>query len=176
MVDTSGSLSLIVANMSDICIPPSEYYFSQWGAQARVGSGAGAVATDRSAGSRPGHRGGISQHTRPGPADGRPWSPRLQRPPPQTVHAVLVSGGREPPPPALAGPDVRLSPHPAPTGRPLVCGSKYQWAKRRGWCCRTAASQAPALVGLFRSRLNFCIAHRTRCWSMRNAKEYNSER
>ena len=45
-----------------------------------------------------------------------------------------------------------------------------------GWCCRTAASQAPALVGLFRSRLNFCIAHRTRCWSMRNAKEYNSER
>src|ERR1035437_1645566 len=35
----------------------------------------------------------------------------------------------------------------APTGRPLVCGSKYQWAKRRVWCCRTAASQAPALVG-----------------------------
>src|ERR1035437_2546218 len=64
----------------------------------------------------------------------------------------------------------------APTGRPLVCGSKYQWAKRRVWCCRTAASQAPALVGLFRSRLNFCIAHRTKCWSMRCAREYNSER
>ena len=30
---------------------------------------------------------------------------------------ALASGGREPPPPALTGPDVRLSPHPAPTGR-----------------------------------------------------------
>lgn len=36
------------------------------------GSSAGAVAADRSAGFRPGHRGGVSQHTDLEPADGRP--------------------------------------------------------------------------------------------------------
>ncbi len=54
-----------------------------------VGSSAGAVATERLAGSRPGHRGGVSQHTGPGPADGQPGSPRFQRPPPRTGRAVL---------------------------------------------------------------------------------------
>ncbi|MHB1886541.1 MAG: YceI family protein, partial [Acidimicrobiales bacterium] len=35
---------------------------------ATVGSSAGAVVVARSAGSRPGHHGGVSQHTGPGPA------------------------------------------------------------------------------------------------------------
>jgi hypothetical protein len=35
-----------------------------------------------------------------------------------------ASGGREPPPPALTGPDVNLSTHPAPTGR--LSGTREQ--------------------------------------------------
>jgi hypothetical protein len=52
----------------------------------------------------------------------------------RTGRDSLVSGRGESHPPALAGPDVKLSPHPAPTGRLLVRGSICQWAKRLGWC------------------------------------------
>ncbi len=44
----------------------------------------------------------------------------------RTVRDSLVSGGRESHPPALAGPDVTVSCHPAPTGRLEVLGSICQ--------------------------------------------------
>jgi hypothetical protein len=100
----------------------------------------------------------------------------FQPPPFRTVRSVLVSGGRELPPPDLAGRDVKPSLHPAPTGRLAVRGSMCQWANSPGWCRRTASSQAHARVGWFRSRLNFCLAQRTRCSLMRTAREHNSER
>jgi len=79
-------------------------------------------------------------------------------------------------PPALAEPGVRVSPHRAPTGRPWVRATRCQWTKSLGWRCRTAVSQSHARSGLPRRRLNFCIAHRTRYWSMRNAMGYSLER
>src|SRR5450759_2468140 len=79
-------------------------------------------------------------------------------------------------PQALTDPDVNLSVHPAPAGRLGVSGTRCQWAKSLGFCCRAAFTQAHALSGSLRNRLNFCMAHLTRCWSMRFAMEYNSER
>lgn len=38
----------------------------------------------------------------------------------------LVSSGAEPPPPALSGPDVTVSRHPAATERPLVRANRCQ--------------------------------------------------
>ena len=45
---------------------------------------------------------------------------------------LRVSGGREPPPPALSGPDVTVSRHPAPTGRLAVKATSLQWTKSFG--------------------------------------------
>ena len=44
----------------------------------------------------------------------------------------LVGGRGESHPPALAEPGVKVSPHRAPTGRPLACDMRAQWAKSRG--------------------------------------------
>ena len=95
---------------------------------------------------------------------------------PYAPHPHLVSGRGESHPPALSGPDVTVSRHPAPTDRPSVRAMRCQWAKSFGSRSLTARSQAHALLGLSRRRLNFCIAHRTRCSSMRVAREVNAER
>lgn len=89
--------------------------------------------------------------------------------------AVLVSGRGDSHPPALSGPDVTVSRHPAPTGRWSVSAS-CQWANRVRWRCLTALSHAHARCGDSRSRLYFCRAHRTMCSSMRLARECNFER
>ena len=69
----------------------------------------------------------------------------------------MVSSGREPPPPALSGPDVTVSCHPAPTGRPAVrARMRCQWAKSVGSRFRAFRSQAHALSGLCRSRSYLC--------------------
>ena len=88
----------------------------------------------------------------------------------------LASSGRELPPPALSEPYVTVSRHTAPTVRRGVDGSRYQCANKVGWRRRTVSSHLHARVGLPRSRLNFCRAHRTRCSSMRAARDYNMER
>jgi 2,4-dichlorophenol 6-monooxygenase len=88
----------------------------------------------------------------------------------------LASSGRELPPPALSEPYVTVSRHTAPTVRRRVEGRRYQCANKVGWRRRTVSSHLRARVGLPRSRLNFCMAHRTRCSSMRPAREYNMER
>ena len=88
----------------------------------------------------------------------------------------MASSGRELPPPALSEPYVTVSRHTAPTVRRGVEGSRYQCANKVGWRRRTVSSHLHARVGLPRSRLNFCMAHRTRCSSMRAAREYNMER
>lgn len=67
-----------------------------------------------------------------------------------------------------------VSCHPAPTVRPGLSAMRCQWAKSRGSRRRASRSQAHALRGLCRSRLNLCIAHRTRCSSMRSARKPNS--
>jgi hypothetical protein len=53
---------------------------------------------------------------------------------------------------------------------------RCQCAKSRGWRRRTASSQAHARMVLPRRRLNFCMAHRTKCWSIRHAMRCNRER
>ena len=54
---------------------------------------------------------------------------------PQEICVIrLVSGRGESHPPALAEPDVTVSRHPAPTGRPWAGEVRTQWAKSRG--CR----------------------------------------
>ena len=63
---------------------------------------------------------------------------------PASVEPVRVSGGREPPPPALAEPDVNVSAHPAPTVQPSGSTPTRQWAKRRGERRATPASQIAA--------------------------------
>ena len=88
----------------------------------------------------------------------------------------VVSSGRELPPPALSEPYVTVSRHTAPTVRRGVEGSRCQCANKVGWRRRTVSSHLHARVGLPRSRLNFCMAHRARCSSMRAAREYNMER
>src|ERR1700750_500642 len=90
--------------------------------------------------------------------------------------AGLASSGRGLPPPALLEPYVTVSRHTAPTVRRGVDGSRYQCTNKVGWRRRTVSSHLHARVGLPRSRLNFCMAHRTRCSSMRAAREYNMER
>jgi hypothetical protein len=50
-----------------------------------------------------------------------------------------------------------------------VSGRRCQWAKSLGFCWRAAFIQAHALSGSLRNRLNFCMAHLTKCWLMRNA-------
>ncbi len=92
------------------------------------------------------------------------------------VIVVLASSGREPPPPALSEPYVTVSRHTAPTVRRVGEVRRCQWAKSFGCRSRAASSQRHARSGCPRSRLNFCIAHRTRCSSMRAAMAYNSER
>lgn len=86
------------------------------------------------------------------------------------------SSRRESHPPALSEPNVSLSTHSALAGRLVVEESNGQCAKRLGSCCRAAFNQSHALRGFLLNRLNFRIAHRTRCWSMRLARKYNSER
>ena len=76
---------------------------------------------------------------------------------------ILASSGRELPPPALSEPYVTVSRHTAPTVRRGVDGSRCQCANRVGWRRRTVSSHLHARVGLPRSRLNFCMAHRSRC-------------
>jgi hypothetical protein len=88
----------------------------------------------------------------------------------------LASSGREPPPPALSEPYVTVSRHTAPTVRRVGEVRRCQWAKSFGCRSRAASSQRHARSGRPRSRLNFCIAHRARCSSMRAAMAYNSER
>jgi hypothetical protein len=66
--------------------------------------------------------------------------------------------------------------HTAPTDRPAGDATRCRWPKSRGCRRRTARSHYHALIGLHRSRLNFCIGHRTRYSSMRAAMAYNSER
>jgi hypothetical protein len=78
--------------------------------RTRVGSSAGAVATDRSAGSRPGRRGGIFQHTDPEPADGRPGCPVSRSRPSNRACGFPAHGS---PTPFTAG--IR-SPPPVPEG------------------------------------------------------------
>src|SRR5258708_35387401 len=91
------------------------------------------------------------------------------------IVGVLVSSRGESHPPALAEPYVTVARHTAPTGRPRVGGRRCQWAKSRGWCCPTAASQARALAAFPRRRLNFCLAHRAQCAPICLATEYSSE-
>jgi hypothetical protein len=50
-----------------------------------------------------------------------------------TRRAERVSRRGESHPPPLAGPDVTVSRHPAPTGRPAVNAMSCQWANSRGW-------------------------------------------
>jgi len=49
-----------------------------------------------------------------------------------TREGSLVSGRGESHPPALAEPDVTVSCHPAPTGRPWAGEVRAQWTKSRG--------------------------------------------
>lgn len=49
-----------------------------------------------------------------------------------TQFEMQVSGRGESHPPALSGPDVTVSRHPAPTVRPLVRAMRCQWAKSCG--------------------------------------------
>src|SRR6476620_1653789 len=91
-------------------------------------------------------------------------------------HALLlVSGGREPPPPALVEPYVTVSRHTAPTDRRRVIETSCQWANIVGSFRFTAVSAVCAWPGLPRNRLYLCMAHRTRCSSMRRTRENNSE-
>ena len=53
---------------------------------------------------------------------------------------------------------------------------RCQWAKSVGSRFRASLSQAHALSGLRRSRLNLSMAHQTRCSSMRNTRKPNSDR
>jgi hypothetical protein len=58
---------------------------------------------------------------------------------PRTIR-VLVSGGREPPPPALAEPYVTVARHTAPTDRRRVIETSCQWANSVGCRCFTTAN------------------------------------
>jgi hypothetical protein len=84
------------------------------------------------------------------------------------------AGASQPPP--LSGPDVTVSRHPALTVRPQVNATSCQWANRPGLYWYTFCSHSIALAYLPRNRLNFCMAHRTRCSLMRHARKNNSER
>ena len=59
-----------------------------------------------------------------------------------TTTADRASSRGEFHPPALSEPDVTVSRHPAPTGRPRSGGASCQWANRAGWwwCTRTSQS------------------------------------
>jgi hypothetical protein len=66
---------------------------------------------------------------------------------------------------ALAEPDVRLSPHPAPIVRPRPCKSP-QWANSDGCRRATRAIQCAVCRRWRRKDLNFRCAHRARIRSM----------
>ena len=51
-----------------------------------------------------------------------------------------------------------------------------QWTNSPADRRLTTFSHAQAFTGWCRNRLNLCMAHRTRCSSMRAAMAYNSER
>ena len=59
---------------------------------------------------------------------------------PLSAGTGLVSGGREPPPPALAEPYVTVSRHTAPTDRRRVIETSCQWANSVGCRCFTTAN------------------------------------
>lgn len=73
-----------------------------------------------------------------------------------------VSGRGESHPPALAEPDVNLSAHPAPIIQPHGTSPRRQWAKRPRSRLATVCSHLLARLACRCSRLNFCMAQRTR--------------
>jgi hypothetical protein len=85
-----------------------------------------------------------------------------------------VSGGREPPPPALAEPDVNLSAHPAPIAQPSGRTS-FQWANRVDARLATSANHAFALRVWPCNRLYFLMAQRTKPSLMCRSTGYNQD-
>jgi hypothetical protein len=67
---------------------------------------------------------------------------------------------------------VTVSRHPAPTGRPAVREIRCHWAKSVGSRFRASLSQAHALSGLHRSRLNLCMATRSAGGGSTNVKRW----
>jgi hypothetical protein len=65
-------------------------------------------------------------------------------------------------PPALSEPGVSLSTHRAPIIQPHGRAPAVQWAKSLGSRVATVARKLQARMGWRRSRLYFCVAHRTR--------------
>lgn len=65
-------------------------------------------------------------------------------------------------PPALSEPGVSLSTHRAPIIQPSGDAPACQWAKRPGSRAATLARNIHACLRCRRSRLYFCVAHRTR--------------
>jgi hypothetical protein len=76
--------------------------------------------------------------------------------------AERASSRGESHPPALSEPGVSLSTHRAPIIQPSGDAPACQWAKRPGSRAATLARNIHACLRCRRSRLYFCVAHRTR--------------